>query len=87
MSGLFGRGSKPAPPVVDEGAEARIARREEQADAQETTQQRRIQAGKRSRRMGGRRMLMSEGVTAGDSGPGRQVLQRVLGVSRNPGGM
>ena len=87
MSGLFGGGSKPAAPVVAEGAEARVARQEETAERNETTQQRRLQAGKRSRRMGGRRLLMSEGVTAGDSGPGRQVLQRVLGVSRNPGGM
>ena len=37
--------------------------------------------------MGGRRLLMSEGVTGGDSGPGRQVLQRVLGVGRNPGSL
>ena len=83
MSGLFGGGREPAPPKFDEGAEAKIARQESKVEAQETQQKRTIQAGKRARRTGGRRLLMAQDVTAGDAGPGREVLSRTLGIGRN----
>ena len=67
-------------------ADDTISRQEAVAERQEAAEQRKIQARKRSKRTGGRRMLMAQGVAPGDAGPGRQVLSRILGAGRNPRG-
>jgi len=89
MGGLFSSRT-PAPPpvqsVAERDADDTISRQEQVAERQEATEQRKIQARKRSKRTGGRRMLMAQGVAPGDAGPGRQVLSRILGSGRNPRG-
>ena len=89
MGGLFSSRT-PAPPPPPSRAETdagdTISRQEQIADRQEATEQRKIQARKRSKRTGGRTMLMAQGVAPGDAGPGRQVLSRILGAGRNPQG-
>jgi len=85
MSGMFSGGQGPAPIAapVDVAAEAKVAQQEAKVEAQETKEKRSIQARKSARRTGSRSMLMAPGVTGGDDGPGRQVLSRTLGISRN----
>jgi len=87
MGGIFS--SKTPPPiqsVAERDADATISRQEQVAERQEAAEQRKIQARKRSKRTGGRTMLMAQGVAPGDTGPGRQVLSRTLGAGRNPRG-
>ena len=87
MGGIFSsRTPPPTPTVAETEADDTISRQEAVAERQEATEQRKIQARKRSKRTGGRRMLMAQGVAPGDAGPGRQVLSRILGVGRNPRG-
>ena len=87
MGGLFSsRTPDPTPTVAETDADDTISRQEQVAERQEATEQRKIQARKRSKRTGGRTMLMAQGVAPGDAGPGRQVLSRVLGSGRNPRG-
>ena len=87
MGGLFSSKAPATPPLPTETAvDDTISRQEQIADAQEKTEQRKIQARKRSKRTGGRRQLMAQGVAPGDTGPGRQVLSRILGAGRNPRG-
>ena len=89
MGGLFSSRT-PAPPPPPSRTETdagdTISRQEQIADRQEATEPRKIQARKRSKRTGGRRMLMAQGLAPGDAGPGRQVLSRILGAGRNPQG-
>jgi len=87
MGGFFGSKAPPPSPTFSEtDADDTISRQEQVAERQEATEQRKIQARKRSKRTGGRRMLMAQGVAPGDAGPGRQVLSRILGAGRNPRG-
>ena len=87
MGGLFrSPAPPPPPPVVKTVVDERIGRNEARAAAEERTEQKKIQARKRSKRIGGRRLLMAEGVAPGDAGPGREVLSRILGAGRNPRG-
>ena len=89
MGGLFSSRTPdplPAPSSVETATEQRVARQEETADRQEKTEQKKIQARRRSKSSGGRRMLMAQGVAPGDNSPGRQVLSRILGSGRNPRG-
>ena len=87
MGGLFSSKAPPPTPTFSETeVDDTISRQEQIADAQEKTEQRKIQARKRSKRTGGRRQLMAQGVAPGDTGPGRQVLSRILGAGRNPRG-
>jgi len=87
MGGIFSSKAPPPTPTVGEtDADATISRQEAVAERQERDEQRKIQARKRSKRTGGRRMLMAQGVAPGDAGPGRQVLSRILGSGRNPRG-
>ena len=87
MGGIFSsRTPPPTPTVAETDADDTISRQEQVAERQEATEQRKIQARKRSKRTGGRRMLMAQGVAPGDAGPGREVLSRVLGTGRNPRG-
>ena len=63
MGSLFG--SKPRGPSAAEIAaqrrqEARLAKQEKRADAQEASKQRQIAAGQRARRTGGLRMLLAD---------------------------
>lgn len=89
MGGIFSSRT-PAPPPPPSRAETdagdTISRQEQIADRQEATEQRKIQARKRSKRIGGRRLLMAKGVASGDAGPGRETLSRILGAGRNPRG-
>ncbi len=86
MGGLFSSPVK----MVERGAEHTVddtlSRQEQVAERQEAAEQRKIQARKRSKRTGGRTMLMAQGVAPGDAGPGREVLSRILGSGRNPRG-
>ena len=87
MGGIFSsRTPPPTPTVAETDADDTISRQEAIAERLEATEQRKIQARKRSKRTGGRRMLMAQGVAPGDAGPGRQVLSRILGSGRNPRG-
>ena len=87
MGGLFSsKAPAPPPPPTETAVDDTISRQEQIADAQEKTEQRKIQARKRSKRTGGRRQLMAQGVAPGDAGPGRKVLSRILGAGRNPRG-
>jgi len=87
MGGIFSsRAPAPTPTVAETDADDTISRQEAVAERQEATEQRKIQARKRSKRTSGRRMLMAQGVAPGDAGPGRQVLSRILGAGRNPRG-
>lgn len=83
MSGLFGGGKKPAPPV-DNSQEQKVSAQEDKVERQEVGEQRKIMARRRSKRVSGRSQLMSPGVNLGDDTPGRQVMRRVLGTGRNP---
>jgi hypothetical protein len=87
MGGIFSsKAPPPTPTVAETDADDTISRQEAVAERQERDEQRKIQARKRSKRTGGRRMLMAQGVAPGDAGPGRQVLSRILGSGRNPRG-
>ena len=87
MGGIFSsKAPPPTPTVAETDADDTISRQEAVAERQERDEQRKIQARKRSKRTGGRRMLMAQGVAPGDAGPGRQVLSRILGAGRNPQG-
>ncbi len=87
MGGIFSsRTPPPTPTVAETDADDTISRQEAVAERQERDEQRKIQARKRSKRTGGRRMLMAQGVAPGDAGPGREVLSRILGSGRNPRG-
>lgn len=87
MGGIFSsRTPPPTPTVAETDADDTLSRQEQVAERQERDEQRKIQARKRSKRTGGRRMLMAQGVAPGDAGPGRQVLSRILGSGRNPRG-
>ena len=87
MGGIFSsKAPPPTPTVAETEADDTISRQEQVAERQEAAEQRKIQARKRSKRTGGRTMLMAQGVAPGDAGPGRQVLSRILGSGRNPRG-
>ena len=87
MGGIFSsKAPPPTPTVAETDADDTISRQEAVAERQERDEQRKIQDRKRSKRTGGRRMLMAQGVAPGDAGPGRQVLSRILGSARNPRG-
>jgi len=87
MGGLFSsKITKSIQSEKEKNADATISRQEEVAERQEAAEQRKIQARKRSKRNGGRTMLMAQGVAPGDTGPGREVLSRILGSGRNPRG-
>ena len=87
MGGIFSsRTPDPTPTVSETDADDTLSRQEQVAEPQEAAEQRKIQARKRSKRTGGRTMLMAQGVAPGDAGPGRQVLSRILGSGRNPRG-
>ncbi len=87
MGGIFSsKAPPPTPTVAETDADATLSRQEQVAERQEAAEQRKIQARKRSKRTGGRTMLMAQGVAPGDAGPGRQVLSRILGSGRNPRG-
>ena len=87
MGGIFSsKAPPPTPTVAETDADDTISRQEAVAERQERDEQRKIQDRKRSKRTGGRRMLMAQGVAPGDAGPGRQVLSRILGSGRNPRG-
>jgi len=87
MGGIFSsKAPPPTPTVAETDADATLSRQEQVAERQEAAEQRKIQARKRSKRTGGRTMLMAQGVAPGDAGPGRQVLSRILGAGRNPQG-
>ncbi len=87
MGGIFSsKAPPPTPTVAETDADDTISRQEAVAERQERDEQRKIQARKRSKRTGGRTMLMAQGVAPGDAGPGRQVLSRILGSGRNPRG-
>ena len=87
MGGIFSsRTPPPTPTVAETDADDTLSRQEQVAERQEAAEQRKIQARKRSKRTGGRTMLMAQGVAPGDAGPGRQVLSRILGSGRNPRG-
>ena len=87
MVGIFrSKAPPPTPTVAETDADDTISRQEAVAERQEAAEQRKIQGRKRSKRTGGRRMLMAQDVAPGDAGPGRQVLSRILGAGRNPRG-
>jgi len=88
MGGLFSsKAPAPAPPpIVETEVDDTISRQEKIADAQEKTERRKIQARKRSKRTGGRNLLMAQGVVPGDESEGRTVLSKILGAGRNPRG-
>ena len=87
MGGIFSsKAPPPTPTVAETDADDTISRQEAVAERQERDEQRKIQARKRSKRTGGRTMLMAQGVAPGDAGPGRQVPSRILGSGRNPRG-
>jgi hypothetical protein len=87
MGGIFSsRTPPPTPTRAETDADDTISRQEQVAERQEAAEQRKIQARKRSKRTGGRTMLMAQGVAPGDTGPGREVLSRILGSGRNPRG-
>ena len=87
MGGIFSsRAPAPTPTVAETDADDTISRQEAVAERQERDEQRKIQARKRSKRTGGRTMLMAQGVAPGEAGPGREVLSRILGSGRNPRG-
>ena len=87
MGGIFSsKAPPPTPTVAETDADATLSRQEQVAERQEAAEQRKIQARKRSKRTGGRTMLMAQGVAPGDAGSGRQVLSRILGAGRNPRG-
>lgn len=83
MGGLF---SKPKAPAPDPAQEARIARQEARADAEEKNANRKIQARASARSTGGARKLMAPGVYGGSENSARQVLSTTLGAGRNPRG-
>ncbi len=87
MGGIFSsKAPAPTPSTAETDADDTLSRQEQVAERQEAAEQRKIQARKRSKRTGGRTMLMAQGVAPGDAGPGRQVLSRILGSGRNPRG-
>ena len=87
MGGIFSsKAPPPTPTVAETDADDTISRQEAVAERQEAAEQRKIQARKRSKRTGGRTMLMAHSLVPGDAGPGRQVLSRILGAGRNPRG-
>ena len=86
MGGLFSSPVKMVERAAEHTVDDTLSRQEQVAERQEAAEQRKIQARKRSKRTGGRTMLMAQGVAPGDAGPGRQVLSRILGSGRNPRG-
>ena len=85
MGGFFNRPAhRQTITTAETEADDTLSRQEQVAERQEAAEQRKLQARKRSKRTGGRRMLMAQGVAPGDAGPGRQVLSRILGAGRNP---
>ena len=86
MGGLFSSPGKMVERAAEHTVDDTLSRQEQVAERQEAAEQRKIQARKRSKRTGGRTMLMAQGVAPGDAGPGREVLSRLLGSGRNPRG-
>jgi len=86
MGGIFSSTAKMVERAAEHTVDDTLSRQEQVAERQEAAEQRKIQARKRSKRTGGRTMLMAQGVAPGDAGPGREVLSRILGSGRNPRG-